>query len=282
MGRCRLLNNKNRKSRKRAAAICLCSLSLLLCGCAASERPEAGPGSDKNASDLADAVADAAAKQASPENSPGNPNDSDATAMPVQPARGTKQPIPEQIRQEMAGVSMPEGAAVAYDDLSYLTIPHYDYSGAVTEGHMIVDAELADEVLDIFEELFLIRFQIEKMEIIDRFQPYINETFDNLDRASMSQNNTSAFCYRVVNGTSTLSYHARGRAIDINPKINPYCIPETGYVSPANAYAYADRSQDWPGIIRRDDAVYHAFVSRGWEWGGDWASEKDYQHFQKP
>ncbi|HAX73596.1 MAG TPA: hypothetical protein DCY20_08730, partial [Firmicutes bacterium] len=24
-----------------------------------------------------------------------------------------------------------------------------------------------------------------------------------------------------------------------------------------------------------------AFVSRGWTWGGDWNSLKDYQHFEK-
>ncbi|MBE5040329.1 M15 family metallopeptidase [Ructibacterium gallinarum] len=201
---------------------------------------------------------------------------------PTQSAKGTKTAIPASLRSIMQGVSMPEGASVTFDDLAYLTIPHYNYQGEVTQGHMVVDAALADEILEIFEKLFLLQFPIEQMEPIDYFVSYIDETFDNLDRASMGQNNTSSFYYRNVNGTNRISYHAYGRAIDINPRTNPYCIPSSGYVSPANAYAYADRSQDLPGMIHQGDPVYQIFIEYGWEWGGDWSDEKDYQHFQKP
>ena len=195
--------------------------------------------------------------------------------------RGTKSAIPQNVREAMYGVSMPEGAKISYDDLAYLTIPHYDFDGKIAEGHMVVDADLADEVLDIFAELYQIKFPIERMELIDEFEKYIDDTFNSLDRASMSRNNTSSFCYRVVAGTDRMSYHAYGRAIDINPKTNPYCVLSSGYVSPANAYEYADRTKDFPGIIRHGDDVYQIFVSRGWEWGGDWYDTKDYQHFQK-
>ena len=195
--------------------------------------------------------------------------------------RGTKSEIPDEIRQKMKGISMPEGATVTYEQLAYLTIPHYDYNGEITEGHMVVDATLADEVLDIFADLYQIKFPIERMELIDNFYPLIDETFNTLDRASMSNNNTSSFCYRVVAGTNNMSYHAYGRAIDINPKINPYCVLSTGYVSPSNAYEYADRNKNFPGMVRHGDEVYNIFISRGWEWGGDWNNTKDYQHFEK-
>ena len=42
------------------------------------------------------------------------------------------------------------------------------------------------------------------------------------DTKSMEANNTSAFNYRIVEGTSHLSKHAYGRAIDINPRVNPF------------------------------------------------------------
>ena len=265
------------------AAAVLC-LAFALCACGEAENTDIGAGSDASVADVTEEMLnseeEAGAAQAPSESQTPEGSQTHEESQPE--SRGTKQPIPEDIRAEMAGVSMPEGAQITYDELSYLTIPHYDYDGNIAEGHIIVDATLADEVLDIFQELFLMQFPIERMEIIDRFEPYIDETFNNLDRASMSMNNTSAFCYRLINGTDTMSYHARGRAIDINPKINPYYIPASGYVSPANAYEYADRTQDWPGIIRRGDAVYNAFISRGWEWGGDWEGELDYQHFQKP
>lgn len=196
-------------------------------------------------------------------------------------SRGYKKDIPADIREKMKGVSMPDGATVSFDDLAYLSIPHYNFDDGISLGHMVVDKELADEVLDIFKELFLIEFPIERMEIIDKFVPYIDDTFNTLDRASMSHNNTSSFCYRPVAGTEKMSYHAYGRAIDINPKTNPYCILSTGYVSPSNAYEYADRTKDFPGMIHHGDEVYKIFIEHGWEWGGDWYDEKDYQHFQK-
>ena len=269
----------------------LCSLVLcvtvLLAGCGHSS---VGPSSSENAEEVVGRVASPTRSPLPTASSSGLTASPDTRTAPSASSfppsaiesRGTGRPIPEEIRREMAGVSMPEEAAVTYEDFSYLTIPHYDFHGEIVQGHLIVDKNLADEVLDIFQELFQMKFPIERMEIIDRFQPYIDDTFDNLDRASMGQNNTSAFCYRVVNGTNRLSFHARGRAIDLNPKTNPYCIPASGYVSPANAYVYADRTQNHPGLIRHGDAVYQTFISRGWEWGGDWEGEKDYQHFQKP
>ena len=38
----------------------------------------------------------------------------------------------------------------------------------------------------------------------------------------MAADNTSAFNFRVVAGSGTLSQHAFGRAIDINPVENPW------------------------------------------------------------
>ena len=32
-------------------------------------------------------------------------------------------------------------------------------------------------------------------------------------------------------------------------------------------------------MIHAGDPVVSAFASIGWEWGGDWRSLKDYQHF---
>ena len=99
----------------------------------------------------------------------------------------------------------------------------------------------------------------------------------------MEANNTSAFNFRTVEGSTTLSNHAYGLAIDINPKYNPYVKVSNGttVVYPDNAAEYADRSVDCDYYINRDDICYQAFVSRGFTWGGDWTTVKDYQHFEK-
>lgn len=199
--------------------------------------------------------------------------------------RGVSEPIPEDVRESMKGISMPEDATVGFDDLSYLTIPHYDFNGNIVEGHMVVDKDVAEDVLSIFKELYDIQYPIERMELIDKYDELQTEEFDSLDRSSMGRNNTSCFCYRVVNGSSNLSNHARGRAIDLNPLINPW-VQGNSY-SPRNAGPYVDREQTFEddvinrATIHANDEVVQIFEKYGWSWGGYWQSQQDYQHFEK-
>ncbi len=101
----------------------------------------------------------------------------------------------------------------------------------------------------------------------------------------MEDNNTSCFNYRVVDGTTNLSKHALGCAIDINPVYNPYVGFNKGgsgetYISPKGSEVYADRSQNFPYKIDENDLCYKLFIKHGFTWGGNWNSCKDYQHFQ--
>lgn len=198
---------------------------------------------------------------------------------------GVSEPIPEDVRESMKGISMPEDATVGFDDLAYLTIPHYDFNGNIVEGHMVVDKDVAEDVLHIFKELYDIKYPIERMELIDKYDEMQTEEFDSLDRSSMGRNNTSCFCYRVVNGSSNLSNHARGRAIDLNPLINPW-VQGSSY-SPRNAGPYVDREKTFEddvinrATIHENDEVVQIFEKYGWSWGGYWQSQQDYQHFEK-
>ena len=206
------------------------------------------------------------------------------TLSPTEPPvarRGTAEPIPETVRNTIKGYSMPANSTVSYDDLSYLTIPHYDFNYNVVEGHLVVNKALADEVLDIFAELFDIKYPVERMELIDKYGAD--------DYVSIDYNNTSAFNYRLsTDGSNRLSRHALGRAIDINPQINPYVNSNgTGAHPNAKEYWSRDRSK-WSSEIAKaayigpDSEIYKIFVNKyGWEWGGAWSSYRDYQHFQK-
>lgn len=53
------------------------------------------------------------------------------------------------------------------------------------------------------------------------------DNYDADDERSMTANNTSAFCYRTVAGSTKLSTHSRGLAVDINPLYNPYVKSKT-------------------------------------------------------
>jgi hypothetical protein len=121
--------------------------------------------------------------------------------------------------------------------------------------------------VEIFEELFLAGFPIEKVK------PIIHYKWS--DSASMADNNTSAFNYRKSTASNRLSLHAYGRAIDINPRQNPYIyreiiLPEGGTFEPSA-----------PGTITETSQIVRLFEEKGWRWGGRWKRPKDFQHFEK-
>ncbi len=206
------------------------------------------------------------------------------TPEPVSPERITYQedfyyePLSEELIAYITGVSYPaEGTEeISYDDLSYVHILHVDFDGNTAEGELICNDAIAQDFVEIFYELYVAEYQIEKVTLI--------ENYDGDDTASMLDNNTSCFNFRPVDGTSNLSKHAYGLAIDINPFYNPYITytDDGGQrVSPEGSEPYADRSQNFPYKIDSSDLCYQLFIEHGFIWGGNWNSCKDYQHFQK-
>ena len=183
----------------------------------------------------------------------------------------TAQEIPKKIRNNMIGKTYHENAHITFEDLSYLNVKYYDFEHKVKSGEIIVSKKLAREVLEIFSRLFDAEYEIEKMNLAD--------CYDGDDDRIMADNNTSAFNYRVVADTNTISMHGYGRAIDINPLINPYIVGEK--VMPSNAVQYCDRKLAFPHKIDHEDECYKIFAAHGWKWGGDWVNSKDYQHFYK-
>lgn len=196
---------------------------------------------------------------------------------------GISYPMPERIAATLSQnviniMADSETPAVSYDDLRYMNVLYYDFSGEIQTGELICNKEIAQDLVEIFYELYVNEYQIEKIRLIDEY--------DGDDTASMLDNNTSCFNYRMVDGTSSLSRHALGCAIDINPFYNPYVVfPKDGseetYISPPGSEIYADRSLSFPYKIDENDLCYRLFQAHGFTWGGNWNSMKDYQHFQK-
>ena len=148
------------------------------------------------------------------------------------------------------------------------------FDGQPHQGEMVVHRRYARDVTEVFRTLYEARFPIERMELVDAYA--------GDDDASMAANNTSAYNCRNVAGTDRWSNHAFGGAIDINPVQNPYVQGDSVDPPAGQAYARLDRSAgaDVPrGVVHDDDVVVRAFAGIGWEWGGDWTSAKDYQHF---
>lgn len=157
------------------------------------------------------------------------------------------------------------------EDLALLEVGYWDYEQQPQIGELIVHRDYADDMVQVFEQLFAARFPIEQMVLVDAFA--------GSDIASMQANNTSAFnCREVAYRPGVWSNHAFGTAIDINPLVNPYV--SGSFVDPPEGAPYVNRAQEGvPGLIVAGDAATVAFASIGWIWGGDWVGIKDYQHF---
>lgn len=188
--------------------------------------------------------------------------------------------ISDEILGRISGKSYSENEDIGVEQLRYLKVLHYNFDHQIQVGELIVNADLSEDVLGIFTELFEQEYEINSMYLIDN---YWTGEGESSDAASIEVNNTSAFCYRRIVGGEGLSNHALGRAIDINPQQNPYVVyqGERPVWDHENASDYIDRGSNAEHMITHEDLCYQIFMKYGFTWGGDWESPKDYQHFEK-
>lgn len=214
----------------------------------------------------------------------GGPKSSKAAVAPQEPAVQDVQavpegpdtvfvaiPIPPEVEARMRGISYPDDATIALEDLRYLQLSYIDFNGESQNGELVCNKLIADDLVAIFRELYIAQYQICSIRLIDEF--------GGSDDASMAVDNTSCFNYRPAVGSQNLSNHALGLAIDVNPLENPYV--KNGKVLPPEGTPFADRTQSFAHKIDKDDLCYRLFTAHGFTWGGSWQSLKDYQHFEK-
>lgn len=171
------------------------------------------------------------------------------------------------------GATWRPGCPVAPEDLRRVSLDYVGFDGTTHRGDLVVHRDRVDAVIDVFGELYRLRFPIERMQTVDHYP-------GAQDELSMRDDNTSAFnCRDLPNGG--FSQHAMGRAVDVNPLRNPY-LSGSGDLQPATAGEWLDRSRSDPGLLHDGDPYVTAFTARGWTWGGHWRDPKDYQHFEMP
>ena len=183
----------------------------------------------------------------------------------------TSSPLSDETVARISGITYRENPHITIDELRELKLSYVDFDGCEQVGTMICNKAAADDLCSVFSELFKAGYQIEKIRLADEY--------GGNDDLIMADNCSSCFNYRTVANTNTLSLHALGLAVDINPRYNPYIVGDN--IMPPNGAEYADRSRDFPHKIDCDDLCFKLFPSHGWKWGGSWKSSKDYQHFYK-
>jgi peptidoglycan LD-endopeptidase CwlK len=162
------------------------------------------------------------------------------------------------------GLSIPK---IVLENLRIVDVYYYGFDDKLHKGQLVVHKDVVLNIIEIFELIRESRFPIERVVPISKY--------GWSDEKSMQNNNTSAFNYRFISGTRVISKHASGLAIDINPRFNPYV--KNGNNLPVNCIYDTTKA----GTISSGSQLVKEFKKRGWQWGGDWKSLKDYQHFEK-
>jgi D-alanyl-D-alanine carboxypeptidase len=193
-----------------------------------------------------------------------------ATPSPHQ-FRSQIEPIDVVLAKRMTGVSWRPGCPVALRELRLLTLSYSGFDGRSRTGRLIVHRDVAQELVQVFRDLYAARFPIRRMVPVD--------AYGGSDFRSIEADNTSAFNCRFVEGTARWSNHAYGRAIDVNPIENPYV--SGGRTAHAPSRPYMSRTPRRRGMAFEGGALVRAFDRIGWGWGGRWSSVKDYQHFSE-
>jgi len=183
--------------------------------------------------------------------------------------------ISDELFDRIYGKSYKEDCTVSRDELRYIHVLHKTLEKETKEGELICNVAIAEDLIEIFRQLYDSDYPIEKIRLVDEY--------DADDERSMADNNSSCFNFRFVSHTTKVSSHGKGLAVDINPLYNPYIKTVDGELSiePANSTDYVDRDGDFPYKIDTDDLCYRLFTEHGFSWGGNWKNSKDYQHFEK-
>ena len=183
------------------------------------------------------------------------------------------QPIDDEVFARIQGKSYANGCTVSLDRLRYVRILYHGFDGQTHVGEVICNSTLAQDLLEIFGGLYDAGYPIESVRLIDEFGAN--------DETSSVANNSSSFNFRFIDGTTDLSLHGTGLAIDINPLYNPTVFTDGSGCYPAAGAAYADRTKSFAHKIDQNDLCYQLFVQHGWTWGGSWKEDPAYMHLSK-
>lgn len=167
-----------------------------------------------------------------------------------------------------------ESCPVPLDRLCLANISHLDFAGNIKDGNIICLDIVAENVMSIFKELLEAKFPIEKADcFLGKGEPTSNI------------NITSCFYNRLIAGTTKISIHSYGLAIDINPNQNPVIYFEESEAEYAHARIYPKEGKSYinrmllkPGMV---EPITNIFFKNGLDiWGGLWHEPIDYHHFE--
>ena len=152
------------------------------------------------------------------------------------------------------------------DQLELLDVTYTSTDGKLHQGQILTNKKLASDIKELFQ------FMLDQDFVIEKAIPIV--AFNWSDSLSMANNNTYSFCYRNI----SYSKHAKGLAIDINPRFNP--VRWKTKKLPNEPYgAVLDTTVN--GTLHPEHPVVKEFRKRGFRWGHTFSKYYDDHHFER-
>lgn len=165
--------------------------------------------------------------------------------------------------EAVAGTKAPRSVV---DELVLFDVLYTSTDGKLHQGQILTNRRIENDIRHIFE------FMLENDFVIEKAIPIVQYKWN--DSLSMDDNNTYSFCYRNV----SYSKHARGMAIDINPRFNPVRWKK---VRRPNQPEGAVLDTTVNGTLHPNHVVVKEFRRLGFRWGHTFSKYYDDHHFEK-
>ena len=179
-------------------------------------------------------------------------------------------PLTAEMRAAMTGKSWKPECPVPLDDLAAVQVTYLGFDGQTHDGTLVVHKRFAAEAAQIFQELYQIRFPINKISPWENYGPDVYAEEDIT---------VGFYCEKADDAPNEWSGHAYGLAIDLNPRENPFRDVTKGWW-PKTSAVLAPRDSGQGKISPKTEA-FQVFTRHGWAWGGFYVGEPDLMHFYK-
>ena len=152
------------------------------------------------------------------------------------------------------------------DQLQLIDVTYISTDGKLHKGQILTNNRLAKDLKEVFQ------FMLHHEFVIEKAIPIV--AYNWSDSLSMADNNSYSFCYRNI----SYSNHAKGLAIDINPRFNPLRW-KTKDLPNEPMGAVLDTTVN--GTLHPNHPVVNEFRKRGFRWGHTFTKYWDDHHFEK-
>ncbi len=165
--------------------------------------------------------------------------------------------------EAIAGTKAPQHII---DELVLFDVIYLSIDEKIHKGQILTNKKIAADIQHMFT------FMLDNEFVIEKAIPIVHYNWN--DSLSMDDNNTYSFCYR----NTSYSKHAKGMAIDINPRFNPLRWKN---IDRPNQPKNAVLDTTVNGTLHPEHIVVKEFKRLGFRWGHHFSKYWDDHHFDK-